>query len=176
MNFVDVIPVKDVFHHILSGCKLKSIIHVLKTCKVCKTAIENDRLWEMLYRKHFLCVPHIDLSHTWLKSYSETHKAIWKTSKLLIKELLLIDSKYLNKRKLTRDVFARLVKCISELKTWEFDIDNICRIEDDFGDLIMFLDGTINESKRIKLDDVDHFECQHGIIILDLFEKFGFEF
>lgn len=175
MNFEDLIPVTDVFYHILTFMQLETIISLLKSSKTCKIAIEHDRLWEILYKKHFIRVGHTDLSLTWSKSYSETYTLILSTSKELIKELLLIDSKYLNKSELTRDVFAKLVFYMSEMNTWKIDEGRLIYIGDGIGDLIMFLDGTINESENIKLDDVNYIMCAHERLILDLFSEFGFD-
>lgn len=177
--------IPDICQQILSLCKLKTIFHLSLTCSTMNTAISNERLWEMMYRRDFLDLQHIDLSFTWRQSYSETYSAILATSKDLIDKLLLIDSKYINKTKLTRDLSRRLVLDISELhctmhENYFCEGDNLYIDGDDFWNtcndiacFIIALDGKPNSNPYLKIN-YDYDCCDHDKPFQNLLNKLGY--
>ena len=149
--FIEFISIKDLLNDFLKLCDLTMLGQMTICSKDTLFILSNDQIWETLYRKHLKAVPHLDMTVSWLKSFSFNYSLLNQVSTSLIREFCLItDSRFINtslmKRELFRIIVSFMTKSDYTVKKSEFN-----KFYTSIHRTLVFLNGTKNAKFKIAM-------------------------
>lgn len=170
--FTEVISIYDLLNQIINGSDLYTIGQLAKVNKITLNVMSNEKLWETLYRKNLMSVPHLNMETTWLTSFGFNYSLIGQVVSELTTEFCLVkNSPFINTNMLKQEV-RRIIITFMSNSEWLVKKPQFAKLYTRVQRALVGLNGTKNVKFKI-CSTRDVLKMKHNL--LSLLSTFGYD-